>query len=102
MLLYVGGLVAATYMHELMLGHILRAPMQFFDQTPIGRIINRFSKDIDTMDNVLIRSVTVMEHFILHVQYSGTASGEIKIKKLWKIYVDSKQKYKQAQAVIEL
>ena len=45
--------VAAGILHGKMLSNILRSPMSFFDTTPIGRILNRFSRDIETIDNVL-------------------------------------------------
>jgi ATP-binding cassette subfamily C (CFTR/MRP) protein 1 len=44
---------AAGILHGKMLSNILRSPMSFFDTTPIGRILNRFSRDIETIDNVL-------------------------------------------------
>lgn len=36
-----------------MLDCMLRAPMSFFDSTPIGRIVNRFSKDQSSIDDLL-------------------------------------------------
>lgn len=40
-------------MQESLLTNVLRWPMESFDTTPLGRVLNRFSKDIDTVDNVL-------------------------------------------------
>ncbi|XP_052070591.1 multidrug resistance-associated protein 1-like isoform X3 [Mytilus californianus] len=49
------GLIKATRkLHRDLLRNILRSPMSFFDTTPVGRIVNRFSKDIETIDDQLI------------------------------------------------
>ncbi|KAI4565335.1 hypothetical protein MJT46_009678, partial [Ovis ammon polii x Ovis aries] len=40
-------------LHSKMLETILRAPVLFFSRNPIGRILNRFSKDIGHMDDLL-------------------------------------------------
>ncbi|KAG2178766.1 hypothetical protein INT43_001612 [Umbelopsis isabellina] len=46
---------SAKILHADMLIGVLRSPMSFFDTTPLGRIINRFSKDQHTVDEVLPR-----------------------------------------------
>lgn len=47
----IGNLRAAVSMHFAMLYGILRSPSTFFDSTPVGRILGRFSKDIEEIDN---------------------------------------------------
>ena len=44
---------AAKNLHNKLLGRVLKMPMSFFDTTPSGRIINRFSRDTETIDSVL-------------------------------------------------
>ena len=48
-----GSVDACMKFHETMLHRILRCPMSFFETTPIGRIVNRFSKDMDSVDLTL-------------------------------------------------
>lgn len=48
-----GTLRASSKLHDELFHKILRCPMKFFDTTPIGRILNRFSKDMDEVDTRL-------------------------------------------------
>ena len=49
----VAGYYAAKNLHEQALHRIMRAPLRFFDTTPVGRIISRFSKDQDILDSLI-------------------------------------------------
>lgn len=45
--------MAAMKMHQKMLYGIIRAPMSFFDTTPTGRVLARFSGDIEDVESDL-------------------------------------------------
>nr|XP_019044875.1 ATP-binding cassette transporter YOR1 [Kwoniella bestiolae CBS 10118]OCF23805.1 ATP-binding cassette transporter YOR1 [Kwoniella bestiolae CBS 10118] len=44
---------ASVKIHKNAITRVMFAPQSFFDTTPLGRIMNRFSKDTDTIDNTL-------------------------------------------------
>ena len=71
------GTNASKTMLQRAMTRVLRAPMSFFDTTPLGRITNRFSKDVDSMDNNLtdamrmyfITLAMILSVFILIIVY---------------------------------
>ena len=46
-------LAAACSLHDVVLERVLRSPIDFFDRNPVGRILNRFAKDLSTLDGEL-------------------------------------------------
>ncbi|KAF9392340.1 hypothetical protein CPC16_003376, partial [Podila verticillata] len=40
-------------MHSQAFGKVLHSPLSFFDTTPMRKILNRFSKDVNALDNIL-------------------------------------------------
>ena len=51
---------ASRKLHERMAYAIFRSPMTFFETTPSGRILNRFSSDIYRVDEVLARTFNML------------------------------------------
>lgn len=49
---------SARYMHDRVLRALLRSPLSFFEQTPSGRILNVFSRDVYVLDQVLARVIS--------------------------------------------
>ncbi|KAM9784084.1 multidrug resistance-associated protein 1 [Syngnathus typhle] len=49
----IGGILASRYLHQSMLYDVLRSPISFFERTPSGNLVNRFAKEIDTIDTVI-------------------------------------------------
>ena len=69
-----GGINAAAALHRRMLARVLRAPVSFFDTTPLGRVLNRFSTDVATVDKDLPAS------FGSYVQLSSRIAATIVVQ----------------------
>uniref|UniRef100_A0A8C0ISY5 ABC-type glutathione-S-conjugate transporter n=1 Tax=Chelonoidis abingdonii TaxID=106734 RepID=A0A8C0ISY5_CHEAB len=48
-----GGVIASHKLFQQLLENVARSPMLFFEQTPIGNLLNRFSKETDAIDSII-------------------------------------------------
>lgn len=54
LLIATAGIKAAVIMHMSLLSNVLKLPQNFYETTPTGRILARFSSDLNTLDFTLI------------------------------------------------
>lgn len=96
--------VASEVIHRECLEKVMRAKMSVFDVTPIGRILNRFSRDLDFIDSnfpdritqllvsisSLISTILLLGHYYPQVLLSialpllGTYLVQRKFRKVWR------------------
>ncbi|KAJ2806616.1 hypothetical protein H4R20_001622 [Coemansia guatemalensis] len=66
---------ASTVVHQNMLTGVLRSPMSFFDTTPNGRILNRFSSDMQRCDEELPKDITELTASLYNLLPAAALAG---------------------------
>lgn len=62
LVLFWGSLHASWKIHQWLLRSVTHARFRFFDSTPLGRIMNRFSKDVEAIDQEVAPTAIGMLH----------------------------------------
>ncbi|KAF1371659.1 hypothetical protein PFLUV_G00270750 [Perca fluviatilis] len=68
---------SAQSLHNRMFNSILKSPVHFFDVNPIGRVLNRFSKDIGQLDSML--PWTFADFIQVFLQIVGTIAVSVSV-----------------------
>lgn len=78
-------LSAAQRLHNNMLAAIFRAPMSFFNSTPLGRIINRFARDTGDIDRSIASSANMFLGSVFQLFSTFVMIGVVNTASLWGI-----------------
>lgn len=57
---------ASQNLHDNMFHGLISTTMRFFDENPVGRIMNRFTKDLGSVDEILPRTLLEATQTILY------------------------------------
>uniref|UniRef100_A0A8C1VAR3 ABC-type glutathione-S-conjugate transporter n=1 Tax=Cyprinus carpio TaxID=7962 RepID=A0A8C1VAR3_CYPCA len=59
-----GGIIASRHLHLELVNNVLHSPMSFFESTPSGNLLNRFSKEIDSIDCMIPDGLKMMLGYV--------------------------------------
>ncbi|KAL7749460.1 Transporter of the ATP-binding cassette (ABC) [Sorochytrium milnesiophthora] len=74
------GMRGGVNLHNRMLARVLAAPVAFFDKTPVGRLTNRFSNDVGSLDE---RVMSMLGFFMRSTIASATGIGVVMVIAPW-------------------
>ncbi|CAL5409234.1 unnamed protein product [Camellia sinensis] len=83
--LITSSLKAARKLHDTMLQSVLRAPMLFFHTNPIGRVINRFARDVGDIDCNVASSMNMFLSQVWQLLSTFVLIGIVSTISLWAI-----------------
>jgi ABC-type multidrug transport system fused ATPase/permease subunit len=66
-LIFYGSITASKRIHTRLLESVMHAKFRFFDSTPLGQIMNRFSKDLESVDQQITGSAIGFFYCVLSV-----------------------------------
>ncbi|EHH60190.1 ATP-binding cassette sub-family C member 6 [Macaca fascicularis] len=81
-----GGVRASRLLFQRLLWDVVRSPISFFERTPIGNLLNRFSKETDTVDVDIadkLRSLLMYAFGLLEVSLVVAVTTPLAIVALW-------------------
>lgn len=72
-----GGWYAAQTLHNTFMKAVLSAPLSWYKKTPVGRVVNRFSRDMSSIDNQLSSMVRWTLEATMRAGFQLAAVGSI-------------------------
>uniref|UniRef100_A0A2K6KRK9 ATP binding cassette subfamily C member 6 n=1 Tax=Rhinopithecus bieti TaxID=61621 RepID=A0A2K6KRK9_RHIBE len=72
-----GGVRASRLLFQRLLWDVVRSPISFFERTPIGNLLNRFSKETDTVDVDIPDKLRSLLMYGEVREASGTSWGQL-------------------------
>ncbi|KAJ3357564.1 hypothetical protein HDU83_006290 [Entophlyctis luteolus] len=101
-----GGLLASRNLHTKLTVAVFGAPMRFFEKTPLGRLLNRFTKDIATIDNdcmdnldSFFKLIIQMAATVVLILYVAPVSALIIPFVVFCLYLESSRELKRLESI---
>ncbi|XP_053533881.1 multidrug resistance-associated protein 1 isoform X4 [Ictalurus punctatus] len=77
-----GGIVASQHLHLDLLRNVLRLPVSFFERTPSGNLLNRFSKEVDAIDCMIPEAFKMMLGYVFKLLESFYVATSCQLRRL--------------------